>query len=87
MGPALASAYSNVAVDQMLGGLIKQGVRALRIGDPERVNQELYQRTFKYAEEHHPLASELENLKTQLKSIRGMSDNSQVRFHHKSLKR
>jgi hypothetical protein len=54
------------------------GVRAVRIGDPERVNQDLYQRTFKYAEEHHPLASELESLKLQLKSIRNLSDQSQV---------
>ena len=37
----LVSAFSNVGVDQILTGLRGKGVDCVRIGDPERVNQEL----------------------------------------------
>jgi len=70
MRPALASAFSNVAVDQMLAGLIKWGVNAVRIGDPERVNSDLIRHTMKYREENHPLAPELFQLREKLKMIR-----------------
>lgn len=70
MKPALASAFSNVAVDQMLAGLIKWGINAVRIGDPERVNSDLIRHTMKYREENHPLAPELFQLRENLKVIR-----------------
>ena len=70
MRPALASAFSNVAVDQMLAGLIKWGINAVRIGDPERVNSDLIRHTMKFREENHPLAPELFQLRENLKIIR-----------------
>lgn len=86
-GPALASAYSNVAVDQMLGGLIKRGVRAIRIGDPEKVNNDLYTKTMKYAEEHHPLTPDLELLREHLKQVRNGVPGSGIMtsYHLKEL--
>ena len=42
-GPVLATSDSNIAVDNMLEGLIKLGIRVVRLGRPDRVRPELLQ--------------------------------------------
>ena len=42
-GPVLATSDSNIAVDNMLEGLVKMGIRVVRLGRPDRVRPELLQ--------------------------------------------
>lgn len=58
-GPLLAAADSNTAVDQLLEGLLRRGVRALRLGRPSRPEPRLLEATIDAAIEAHPEHPEL----------------------------
>eukprot|EP01062_Namystynia_karyoxenos_P080089 TRINITY_DN856_c0_g1_i1.p1 TRINITY_DN856_c0_g1~~TRINITY_DN856_c0_g1_i1.p1 ORF type:complete len:976 (+),score=282.90 TRINITY_DN856_c0_g1_i1:97-2928(+) len=45
LGPVLAASDSNTAVDNMVDGLARHGVRVVRIGRPEAIRQDLNQYT------------------------------------------
>lgn len=77
-GPILATAESNVAVDNLLEGLLDLGVKALRIGRPVKVREALREATLDAILEDHPkqeelayLQDELQELKKSLPSLRG----------------
>lgn len=56
----LATAYTNVAVDNLLEGLLKENIKALRIGQPSKVNQELLSSTLESKIEESPLNQEIQ---------------------------
>ena len=53
-GPILATAESNVAVDNLLEGLLEAGIRAVRTGRPVKVRESLRQATLDAQLEQHP---------------------------------
>jgi regulator of nonsense transcripts 1 len=59
LGTVLAVADSNVAVDNLLEGLLKLGVRAVRLGQPVKVREELREATIDALMERHPLLRSL----------------------------
>jgi regulator of nonsense transcripts 1 len=69
-GPALATAYSNVAVDQMLMGLVARGVKVVRLGDPEKVNDALKPYSLSHLETTHRLQAKVAEAKTTLEQLR-----------------
>ncbi|HII50697.1 MAG TPA: AAA family ATPase [Candidatus Poseidoniaceae archaeon] len=69
-GPILACAESNVAVDNLLEGLIDIGVRAVRIGKPVKVRETLRNNTLDALAEQHPLQEEIEYIKQQNDELR-----------------
>merc|ERR1740117_272838 len=90
LGPALACAYSNVGVDQLLTGFAKAGLKVVRLGDPERVNNNLTQYTMGEMERKHPRASELERVTRQLDAVRSSSGglgNRQMKELYKTIKK
>eukprot|EP00927_Polykrikos_kofoidii_P049221 TRINITY_DN43315_c0_g1_i1.p1 TRINITY_DN43315_c0_g1~~TRINITY_DN43315_c0_g1_i1.p1 ORF type:complete len:731 (-),score=122.19 TRINITY_DN43315_c0_g1_i1:517-2709(-) len=66
----LVAADSNVAVDQLLEGLLKLGVKALRIGFPSKVTEELREHTLLAKSESHPLAVKAEETREQLTKVK-----------------
>jgi len=69
-GPVLATAESNVAVDNLLEGLLELGVKAVRIGRPVKVREHLRQATLDAQIEHHPLQEELTFVREQNAELR-----------------
>ncbi len=60
VGTILAVADSNVAVDNLLEGLLARGVRSVRLGQPVKVREKLRQATMDAQMEIHPLKRDLE---------------------------
>ena len=69
VGPILATADSNVAVDNLLGGLLDRGIKAVRIGQPVKVREELRNSTLAAKMDEHPLADEIKAIISENKSI------------------
>lgn len=69
-GPILATAESNVAVDNLLEGLLELNVKAVRIGRPVKVREHLRQATLDAQIEHHPLQEELQFIREQNDELR-----------------
>ena len=78
IGTILAVADSNVAVDNLLEGLLSLGVRALRLGQPVKVRENLREATMDAKMEQHPLRKDLdhwlesnEKLSRRVKGMKG----------------
>ena len=69
-GPILACAESNVAVDNLLEGLVDIGVNAVRIGKPVKVRESLRNSTLDALVEQHPVQDEIEYIKSQNEDLR-----------------
>lgn len=65
-GPVLVSAQTNVAVDQLLSGLVGVGLNAVRVGQPVKVPPELRERTLESQMQSHPDYEEMEQLKEEM---------------------
>ena len=96
-GPLLATAESNVAVDNLLEGLLALGVKALRIGRPVKVREQLRSATLDAVLENHPMQEELaflrdeqRELRKALPSLRGKEKglmHRDININHKEIRR
>ena len=68
-GPILATAESNVAVDNLLEGLLNLGVRAVRIGRPVKVREALRTATLDAQLEEHPKQDEIAIIRDELDEV------------------
>ena len=81
IGTILAVADSNVAVDNLLEGLLSKNIRAVRLGQPVKVREGLRNATMDAMMESHPLRRDLlenielnEKLARRIKGMRGGKD-------------
>ena len=68
-GPILATAESNVAVDNLLEGLLDLGIRAVRIGRPVKVRESLRMATLDAQIEDHPKQDELAIVRDEMDEV------------------
>eukprot|EP00928_Gymnodinium_smaydae_P020797 TRINITY_DN18040_c0_g3_i1.p1 TRINITY_DN18040_c0_g3~~TRINITY_DN18040_c0_g3_i1.p1 ORF type:complete len:724 (+),score=90.03 TRINITY_DN18040_c0_g3_i1:90-2261(+) len=81
----LVAADSNVAVDQLLEGLVKLGVNALRMGFPSRVAEGMREHTLLAKSENHPLASKMEETREAIRNIKDDLYNGRLKGKGKGL--
>ena len=90
-GTILAVADSNVAVDNLLEGLLQLGVRAVRLGQPVKVREGLREATMDAMMEKHPLRKDLiDHLELNEKlgrKIKGMRGGKEKGLAHRDLSR
>ncbi len=67
----LATADSNTACDNLLSGLVKRGVRAVRVGHPARVDRELEEHSLFSLVKKLPAYSQVEKLWEEIIRLRG----------------
>ncbi len=91
IGTVLAVADSNVAVDNLLEGLLGRGVEAVRLGQPVKVREGLRDATMDAKMEKHPLRRDLvENIELNEKlarKIKGMRGGKEKGLAHRDLSR
>ncbi len=90
-GTILAVADSNVAVDNLLEGLLELGVRAVRLGQPVKVRENLREATMDAQMEIHELNRELveetERNEKLSRRIKGMRGGKEKGLAHRDLSR
>jgi superfamily I DNA and/or RNA helicase len=69
-GPILATAESNVAVDNLLEGLLDNGVNAIRIGRPVKVREGLREATLDAILKNHPAQEEIEFIRKENEAVK-----------------
>ena len=69
-GPILACAESNVAVDNLLEGLLELGVRAVRFGRPVKVRENLREATLDAIVSKQPKQDEIAFIREETEGIR-----------------
>jgi len=67
--PIMVCAHTNVAVDNLLAPLRKEGIKALRSGSSDRVRDDLKPYTLDQVEQEHPLYPKIEKLREDLKKL------------------
>jgi hypothetical protein len=67
--PIMVCAHTNVAVDNLLAPLRKEGIKALRSGSSDRVRDDLKEFTLDQVEQEHPLFPKIERLREDLKKL------------------
>lgn len=67
--PIMVCAHTNVAVDNLLAPLRKEGIKALRGGSSDRVRDDLREYTLDQVEQEHPLFPKIEKLREDLKKL------------------
>jgi len=77
--PILATAYTNVATDNLLQGLRSHGVEALRLGRPVKVRDELRDATLQSHLERHPERKRLDRLREELSHLKGDNYHEKLR--------
>lgn len=90
-GTILAVADSNVAVDNLLEGLLELGVRAVRLGQPVKVRENLREATMDAQMEIHELnrelVEEIERNEKLSRRIKGMRGGKEKGLAHRDLSR
>jgi len=90
-GTILAVADSNVAVDNLLEGLLELGVRAVRLGQPVKVRENLREATMDAQMEIHDLnrelVEEIERNEKLSRRIKGMRGGKEKGLAHRDLSR
>ncbi|WP_456384027.1 IGHMBP2 family helicase [Persephonella sp.] len=71
----LATADSNTAVDNILEGLIKNGVEVVRIGHPARLKRELLSVSLDAKVENHPKYSQIKKLEKEIQKLKSLQEN------------
>ena len=90
-GTVLAVADSNVAVDNLLEGLLERGIRAVRLGQPVKVRENLREATMDARMESHELnrdlIEEIERNEKLSRRIKGMRGGKEKGLAHRDLSR
>jgi len=91
LGTVLAVADSNVAVDNLLEGLLGRNVRAVRLGQPVKVRESLREATMDAKMESHELnrdlIEEIERNEKLSRKIKGMRGGKEKGLAHRDLSR
>jgi len=77
--PVLACAFSNVAVDNLMAGLMKSGVKCIRLGKPLRVMPELRNMALDSQLESHPHYDKMVAQREWVKSKKNRLDYRKLR--------
>ena len=90
-GTVLAVADSNVAVDNLLEGLLERGIRTVRLGQPVKVRENLREATMDARMESHELnrdlIEEIERNEKLSRKIKGMRGGKEKGLAHRDLSR
>lgn len=70
--PILVCAHTNVAVDNLLEGLRKHGLKPLRYGNIERVPESLHDRSFDTLLQEHPTYEEIQAITRERQAVKDM---------------